>query len=221
MARELAIVLANGSVQSTVACALAAQKHRPILIYAEPEPSVGRPGQAFDALVQQIKPYRSHRIPMHFLSTQARGGEVHDARADTRSSEAMIAKLVDLMPVVAAGLRYAVHYNAIALYFGTRVGPDGPELARVTEFCQLWSEMVQLTCERPTLDVVMPLLELEPWQIVDLGAQVSAPLALTWSCEKRSGDPCGECNGCRERENAFQRAGRPDPAKSPVPRATV
>jgi 7-cyano-7-deazaguanine synthase len=224
MARELAIVLANGSVQSTVAATLAAQKHRPVLIYAEPEPSVGRPGQAFDALVQQLKPYRSHRIPMHFLATQSRGGiagEAKELRGDGRTGELIIARLVDLMPIVAAGLRYAIHYNAVSLYMGTRVGPDGADLARVTEFGQLWSEMVQLTCERSGLEVVMPLLELEPWQVVDLGAQVSAPLALTWSCEKRAGDPCGDCVGCREREQAFQRAGRPDPSKSPAAKAAI
>lgn len=225
MARELAIVLANGSVQSTVACALATQKHRPVLVYAEPEPSVGRPGQAFDALGQQIKPYRSHRIPMHFLATQSRagrGGELlQEMRGDQRSGEATIARLVELMPIIGAGLRYAIHYNAVALYLGTRVGPDGPDLARVTEFGQLWSEMVQLTCERPSIEIQMPLLELEPWQVVDLGAQVNAPLAVTWSCEKRAGDPCGNCSGCREREMAFQRAGRPDPAKAPAARASV
>ena len=212
MARELAIVLANGSVQSTVACALAAQKYRPVLIFIESEPAMGRQGQAFDALVQHIKPYRSHRVPMHFLSSPGKG-DAQSGRADERSGEAAIARLIDLMPIVGCGLRYAIQYNAVAAYIGARVGPDGADLARVTEFGQLWSEMVQLTCERPSLEVLMPLLELEPWQVVDLGAQVSAPLAIAWSCEKRAGDPCGECAGCREREAAFQRSGRPDPAK--------
>lgn len=215
MARELAIVLANGSLQSTVVAALAAQKHRPVLIYIESDPTGGRPGQAFDALVQNLKPYRSHRVPMHFLSSSAKMDE-HEGRADPRSGEAMIARLVDLMPVVACGLRYAIHYNANALYLGTRVGPEGPNLARTTEYGQLWAEMVQITCARPALEVLMPLLELEPWQVVDLGAQVNAPLAMSWSCEKRAGDPCNECAGCREREAAFQRAGRPDPAKAPT-----
>ena len=27
-----------------------------------------------------------------------------------------------------------------------------------------------------------PLLELEPWQVVDLGFQVAAPFEKTWSC---------------------------------------
>lgn len=218
MARELAVVLANGSLQSTVACALAAQKYRPVMIYVESEPNPGRPGQAFDNLVQQVKPYRSHRVPMHFLAPPGRS-EGHDSRADPRSHETSVAKLVDLMPIIACGLRYAIQYNAVALYLGSRIGPDGPELARATEFGQLWSEMVQLTCERPQLEVNMPLLELEPWQVIDLGAQVNAPLGTSWSCEKRAGDPCGECNGCQAREAAFHRSGRPDPAKIPV-RAT-
>jgi 7-cyano-7-deazaguanine synthase len=186
-----------------------------VLIFIETEPNSGRQGQAFDALVQQVKPYRSHRVPMHFLASPGKDARP-ETQADPRSVDGAVARLVDLMPIVGCGLRYAMQYNAVALYLGTRAGPDGPDLARATEFVQIWSEMVQLTCERPGLEVLAPLLEMEPWQVVDLGAQVSAPLALSWSCEKRAGDPCGECAGCRQRDAAFQRSGRPDPVKVPT-----
>ena len=229
MARELAVVLANGSVQSAVACAIAAQKYRIVMVMAETAPSMGRAGQAFDALVQHFKPYRSHRLPMPFLQNaknETRGGSA----ANPRSSEESIGVIVDLMPIVAMGLRFAIQYSAVGLHMGTRVGGSGDgetdrrggggvaiaaEIARHTEFGQLWAEMAQVTCERPALDVSMPLLELEPWQVVDLGLQVATPMNLTWSCEQLNGEACGSCRGCRDRELAFQRAGRPDPAKVP------
>jgi 7-cyano-7-deazaguanine synthase len=210
MPRDLAIVLANGSIASAVTCALAAQKYRPVMVFCETTASPGKPGQTFDAVVQHYKPYRSHRLPMTWLSSLSRT-DVKGVDADPRTGEATTNKLLDLMPMISAGLRYATHYNAAALMLGLRVGGEGQELARVAEHVQIWTEMVQMTCDRPGLEVQTPLLELEPWQVVDLGFQVSAPLQLTWSCDGLTGEPCGQCRGCRVRDVAFQRAGKIDP----------
>ena len=70
-----------------------------------------------------------------------------------------------------------------------------------------------LPCDQPDLEVHAPLLELEPWQVVDLGFQVSAPFEKTWSCGEDAGEPCWACRGCRAREAAFQQAGKPDPLR--------
>jgi hypothetical protein len=214
MPRELAIVLCSGSIQSAVVSALAAQKHRTVMLFCETTANPGRSGQAFDAMVQHFKPYRSHRIAMPWMAGVARP-ESRGAEADPRSSEATTGRLLDLMPLVACGLRFAAHYNAVSLMLGIRVGSEGQELARVAEHGQIWAEMVQMTCDRPALEVEMPLLDLEPWQVVDLGLQVSAPLQLAWSCESLIGEACGQCRGCKGREQAFVRSGRPDPLKIP------
>lgn len=213
MARELAMVLANGSLGSAVTCALAAQKYRTVMIFVEAAQNAGRPGHAFDAMVQHFKPYRSHRISMPFLSTIAHN-ESTLAAADPRSHQRGTVLLADLLPILSIGMRYAVHYNAVTLYCGVRVGAAADESSRVTEFMQLWTEMAQITLERPELEIATPLLELELWQTVDLGVQLDAPLQLAWSCENAVGEPCGDCRGCRERDAAFQRAGRADPARA-------
>lgn len=213
MARELAIVLANGSIQSAVACALAAQRFRTVMLFIENGPNPGRPGVAFDAMVQHFKPYRSHRVQMPFLAAISRN-EVNLAAADPRSSQNTTSLLIDLLPVVSVAIRYAVHYGATALYSGIRVGSESTDTARVTEFAQLCTEMIQITLERPELEVVTPLLEMEMWQVIDLGIQLDAPLQLAWSCENQAGEPCGECRRCRERDAAFQRSGRADPARA-------
>jgi len=61
------------------------------------------------------------------------------------------------------------------------------------------------------LSVVAPLLELDPWQVIDVGFQVNAPFDRTWSCLEGGADPCVTCRGCRAREAAFQQAAKPDP----------
>jgi 7-cyano-7-deazaguanine synthase in queuosine biosynthesis len=89
------------------------------------------------------------------------------------------------------------------------------DLARATEYLQVWDEMLQMTLGRPELRVIAPLLELELWQVVDLGFQVNAPLDRTWNCVDEHGDPCNACRGCRSRDAAFMQAAKPDPLKLP------
>jgi 7-cyano-7-deazaguanine synthase len=74
--------------------------------------------------------------------------------------------------------------------------------------------MMQLPCGLGELEFQAPLLELEPWQVVDLGFQVAAPLEKTWSCSEDGGEPCWACRGCRARESAFQQSAKPDPLRS-------
>ena len=69
MARDVAIILNNGSLNSAVASALAVQKHRAILLYAEISNQPGsRQRAAYDLQVQHFKPYREHALPMPFLA---------------------------------------------------------------------------------------------------------------------------------------------------------
>ena len=103
--------------------------------------------------------------------------------------------------------------GASLIYVGLRLGNEADALAQVTEFFQIWNEMIQIPCQQPELEIVTPLLELEPWQVIDLGYLVSAPLDKTWSCQNESAEPCWACRGCRARESAFLQAAKPDPLK--------
>ena len=84
--------------------------------------------------------------------------------------------MLDLLPLVATGVRFAAFYQASAVYLGFRVGGSGDELAAATEYGQIWNEMIQMPCGAKEMEVITPLLELEPWQVVDVGFQVNAPL---------------------------------------------
>ena len=208
MAKDLAVILDNGSVNSAVAAALAAQKYRPILLYVET--SVGGTSAAkaaYDRQVAHFKPFREHTLAMPFFAPAPA------APADPRIRSPLGPQMVRLLPLVAAAVRFAADYQAAAVYVGLRVGPKGDELAQATEYVQVWNELVQMPCAQGELEVVAPLLELEPWQVVDLGFQVAAPLEHAWSCEGDGPEPCGACPGCRSRAAAFQQAARPDPLR--------
>jgi 7-cyano-7-deazaguanine synthase in queuosine biosynthesis len=214
MAKDLAIVLNNGSLNSAVATALAAQKYRPIMLNAEIAPQPGsRSRAAYDQQVAHFKPYREHSLPMPFLAAVQAPAQQSAMMTDPRLSAATTAQLIDLLPLVAAAARFAVNYQAAAIYLGLRVGSKAEDLAQATEYIQVWNELVQLPMGQTEMEIIAPLMELDAWQAVDLGFQINAPLDRTWSCLEDTSDPCWACRGCRSREAAFQQSGKPDPLR--------
>jgi 7-cyano-7-deazaguanine synthase len=59
-----------------------------------------------------------------------------------------------------------------------------------------------------------PLIDSTKADIVALGLDLDAPLALTWSCYQGGDRPCGVCDACILRARGFADAGVADPALS-------
>lgn len=63
------------------------------------------------------------------------------------------------------------------------------------------------------LTVVTPFSALQKRQVIELGARLGVPFALTLSCMGPvDGAHCGRCSKCRERREAFAEAGVLDPS---------
>jgi 7-cyano-7-deazaguanine synthase len=222
MAKDVAIVLNSGSVNSAVASALAAQRYRPILLHvltsAQSEEGAGQASRgrsAFDQQVAHFKPYREHTVAMPFLSQLRPGGaKAQSVPPELRQQAPISAMAQELLPLMATAGRFASHYGATAIYLGLRIGGAIDDLAQATEYVQIWTDLLQLACGMSEVEVQAPLVELDPWQVVDLGLQVNAPLERTWSCDADGPEPCWACRGCRERESAFERSGKPDPVRA-------
>lgn len=215
MAKDLAIVLCDGGVNSSVAAMLAAQKYRLITMNADlGGQAESRKRAAYDMLVGHLRPYREHTLGMNYLAWVKRSSPAGTGMGvDPRTISDISPKLTELAPLIATAIRFAAHYQAVAIYAGIRVGPEGVDLARVTEFAQIWNELAQHGCGLSDLEIVFPLAELEPWQVIDLGVQVGCPMDKTWSCDQENAEPCGVCPGCRGREAAFEQAAKVDPLK--------
>ncbi len=216
MAKDLAIVLNSGSVNSAVATAVAAQKYRVILLHAETGVPSARRRSAFDQQSAHFRPYREHVLPMPYLSAvqpSSMGGTT-SLPLDPRHPAALAPRMLELLPLVAVAGRFAGHYQASAIYLGLCVGPGGDELSQATEYVQIWNELLTMPCGQGELELLAPLAELEPWQVIDVGVQVGAPFERTWSCIEESAEPCWACQGCRAREHAFSQAAKPDPLRA-------
>ncbi|HVT88507.1 MAG TPA: 7-cyano-7-deazaguanine synthase [Tepidisphaeraceae bacterium] len=214
MAKDLAIILNNGSVNSAVTTAMAVQRFRPVLLCVEATQQAGsRLRAAYDMQVAHFKPYREHTLPMPYLSALRPAGISTGSLNDPRAPAALGGQMIELLPMLAAAVQFAVHYEAQAIYVGWRIGPQPDDLAKATEYIQIQNELIQGPCEQKELEIITPLLELEIWQVIDTGFQVAAPFERTWSCMEDTGEPCWACRGCRAREAAFTQAGKSDPLR--------
>ena len=214
MAKDLAVVLNNGSINSAVITALAAQKYRTVLVFAETGDAPGaRSRAAYDQQVSHFKPFREHSLSMPYLAVAEQSKEVAAAANDPRHPTPIAPALIELLPLIATAMRFAAHHQGHAVYLGLRLGANADALAEATEYAQIWNEMMQLPCNQPELMLEMPLLELESWQVIDIGFQTAVPFEKTWTCSESGSEPCWACKACRAREAAFQQAGKPDPLR--------
>jgi 7-cyano-7-deazaguanine synthase len=62
------------------------------------------------------------------------------------------------------------------------------------------------------VEIRAPLVSMTKAEIVRLGAELGAPLHLTWSCYSKGPVPCGHCDACALRAKGFAGAGLEDPA---------
>src|SRR5947209_20554062 len=116
MAKDLAIVLSSGSVNSAVATALTAQRFRPVMLYAitrspsqddeEDQPSRAR--VAFDQQVGHFKPYREHVLPMTYLEQLASAaGPKQGAAAPDARNPSVTPQILSLLPMISAAVQFA------------------------------------------------------------------------------------------------------------------
>ncbi len=61
-------------------------------------------------------------------------------------------------------------------------------------------------------EVVLPLSGLTKVEVVRLGAKLGVPFGVTWSCWVDGDTPCLTCVSCKDRAEAFEKAGVSDPA---------
>src|ERR1041385_868908 len=67
------------------------------------------------------------------------------------------------------------------------------------------------------LVVDTPFVNMEKSEVIRRGVELGVPLELTLSCmNPQEGRHCGQCSKCRERRDAFNEAGVPDPTSYAV-----
>lgn len=80
-----------------------------------------------------------------------------------------------------------------------------------------FQKVIETGTKEKNIQIFTPLIQMKKSEIVRLGAELKAPLHLTWSCYSGEDRACGVCDSCILRLRAFEEADLADP----IPYATA
>lgn len=218
-ARESAIVLVSGGMDSCVCLAEAVREHDVAALHINyGQRTEARELRAFTALCDHYGVTRRLVADISYLKAIGGSSLVDASRAvETGLPEAGQGVPSTYVPfrnahILAVGVSWAEVIGAASLWIGA-VEEDGsgyPDCRR--EFYDRFEDAIDAGTRPDTrLRIVTPLIRLDKGAIVARGVDLGAPLHLTWSCYTGEDLACGECESCRLRLRGFERAGLRDP----------
>lgn len=218
MARDRAVVLVSGGMDSCVAAAVAVRRHEPAFLHVSyGQRTEGREKSAFEAIADHYGVGRRLAVRLDLLA--AIGGscltdpsiavpEADLSRAGIPSSYVPFRNT----HLLAAAVSWGEVLGARAIYIGA-VEEDSsgyPDCRRV--FYEAFDRLIEVGTRPGTdLRIETPLIGMRKSEIVRLGLDLAAPLGLTWSCYRSEEKACGACDSCALRLRGFTEAGATDP----------
>jgi 7-cyano-7-deazaguanine synthase len=111
---------------------------------------------------------------------------------------------------------YAARAGIGRIALGPLAGNPFPDAA--PRFFSAMATALSLGLDR-AIEIATPLASMRKAEVVKLGLELGVPLELTLSCmnPQEGGRHCGACSKCRERRDAFEEAGVPDPTAYAMP----
>ena len=79
------------------------------------------------------------------------------------------------------------------------------------EYYEAFNEVIRLGTAKGDIRIETPIIHMSKEAIILKGAELGAPLHLTWSCYQNEDLACGVCDSCALRLRGFQKAGMEDP----------
>ncbi len=220
-----AVVLISGGLDSAVAATLA--KCERFDLYAltfdygqrNAAREIEAAKQIADAL--RVKEHKVIKIPLDLWG----GSALTDKKIDVpkNRTRAEIGKGIPTTYVpgrntifLAFALSYAEAVQANSIFIGAHaVDYSGYPDCR-PEYFEKFDELARLATktgvEGEPINVAAPLVAWDKAKIIETGLDLKAPLKFTWSCYEDGSTPCGTCDACQIRRDAFARVGVSDPA---------
>ncbi len=221
MARETAVVLVSGGLDSCVCLAEAARDHDLALLHINyGQRTEARELQAFHALADHYGVPAARRLVADIGYLKAIGGSsLVDA---SRPVETGLPAAGSGVPstyvpfrnahILAVGASWAEVIGARSLWIGAvEEDSSGYPDCRESFYRAFAAAIDEGTKPDTRIAIATPLIRLDKEAIVRRGLELQAPLHLTWSCYTGSDTACGACESCLLRLRGFARAGVEDP----------
>ncbi len=215
--RTLAVVLASGGLDSCVAAAWAAGRYRLAMLHVGyGQRTEAKELDCFRRQVAHFRPETSLVVDAPHLR-QIGGSSLTDSAMAIPDDETPGEVPGTYVPfrnatLLAIAVAWAEVLGAGRIVMGA-VEPDAPGYPDCRPaFFEAAGRLIDLGTRPEThIRVETPLIALSKPEVVQMGADLAAPLAMTWSCYRTEDVPCGACASCLRRTEAFRDAGMPDP----------
>lgn len=219
--RPKAVVLLSGGMDSCVTTAIANQTHRLALLHASyGQLTEDRERRAFHEIADF---YRApERLMIRLDVFRQIGGsaltDVHIAVPESGEALEPGARIpVTYVPFrnahfLSAAVSWAEVIGAAAIFIGAVAQDSSGYPDCRPEYYRAFQQAIREgTRPETNIEIVTPVIHMQKSEIVRRGAELRAPLELTWSCYQGEKEACATCDSCRLRLKAFAEAGLPDP----------
>ncbi len=209
-------------MDSCVTAAIAKQTHTLALLHASyGQRTEKRERRAFEEIAHFYAVRERLVIRLDSLA-QIGGSALTDARIAVPESGPGAPIASSGIPVTYVPFRNA-HFLSAAVSWAEVIGATAIFIGAVEEdssgypdcrpeYYRIFEELVRVGTRPETkIEICTPVIAVRKREIVRRGNELSAPLALTWSCYQSEDLACGSCDSCRLRLRAFAEAGFPDP----------
>ncbi len=224
MAKQKAVILSSGGLNSTVVTAMAQQEHAPAMLHVRFGHRAGDKEHAlFLRQIENFSPQHHLVVDMpHFIAMGgnarvSRKYNMEDARAmhDGRSNS-HIPGLIGTLICAAYTWANVIGANKIMLGVSEDLGPPSPRTGSIfpdytREHIELIKHALLSASGQKPITIETPIIDLNRADIIKLGGRLGVPFDLTWSCLSSGDTPCGACIGCATRARGFVDAGVADP----------
>src|SRR6266542_2864788 len=198
---QLAVVLASGGMDSCVTAAVAARERELAMLHISyGQRTENRELKAFNDIADFYKAERRMTASIAHLA-RIGGSSLTDSRIEVSQA--------DLLSIATS---WAEVIGADRIYIGAVAEDSSGYPDCRPEYYEAFQRAIDLGTKPETkIEIVTPVIRLRKSEIVKLGAELGAPLELSWSCYKREDLACGECDSCALRLRGFREAGLRDP----------
>ena len=230
-----AVVLLSGGMDSCVCATIALEQYGndglALLHASYGQRTQARERRSFDSIADWMEVRR--RLVVRLEHFSAIGGSALTDRniAVPETHLGIASSLGSTIPITYVPFRNA-HFLSVGVSWAEAIGAEAVYIGAVAEdssgypdcreeYYKVFQELVRVGTRPETqIAIETPVIRMKKSQIILRGAQLGAPLHLTWSCYQSEDKACGACDSCLLRLRAFAEAGIPDPIPYRVPVST-
>jgi 7-cyano-7-deazaguanine synthase len=218
-AKEKAVVLLSGGMDSCVTTAIANQTHMLALLHASyGQRTESRERRAFEEIAAFYGVREKLVVRLDSLGEMG-GSALTDERIAVPENFHENASEIPVTYVpfrnahfLSAAVSWAEVIGATAIFIGAVAEDSSGYPDCRPEYYRVFNELIRVGTRPETrIEIRTPVIHMKKSEIIRKGMELKAPLERTWSCYQGEDDACGACDSCRLRLRGFTEAGYTDP----------